>query len=343
MTAATTTALTDAVDGYFLARRPRKDSEHTLAAYRRDLRIITGIIGDQTATPVDDIIIETLSLRTMRAAFSEFAGDHAKASIQRCWSTWHGFFNYLVAEGLVEGNPMAGVARPKTPHRTPKAFDEQAEDRIFEALLSGVTYGRDPWPELDLAVIFTTLVTGVRSAELLELNIGSLDGPSGERRLHVHGKGDSDRTIPIEPGLEDVLDAYLSSRAHRFPVHASRRSLPDDPRPIDRFPSTAPLFVSRDGERMQRGALQYLVRTVYRRAGVESQRQKGALVHALRHTMATRLIENPNTTVVQLMELLGHRSLATTQNYVKAAGREVRQVAASNPAYARLRAQPTSR
>lgn len=336
MTVATTMPLTEAIEDYFLARRPRKDSEHTLAAYRRDLRIITNLIADQTGTPAADITIDMLSLRTVRGAFSEFAGDHAKASIQRCWSTWHGFFNHLVAEGIVEGNPMAGVARPKNSPRTPKAFDEQAEDRIFEALLNGVTYGRDPWPELDLAVIFTTLVTGVRSAELLDLNVGSIDGPPGERRIHVHGKGDSDRTIPIEPGLEDVLDAYLASRTARFPDHANRRNLPKNPRPMDHYPTTAPLFVARDGQRMQRGALQYLVRTVYRRAGVESQRQKGALVHALRHTMATRLIENPDTTVVQLMELLGHRSLATTQNYVKAAGREVRQVAASNPAYARL-------
>lgn len=96
------------------------------------------------------------------------------------------------------------------------------------------------------------------------------------------------------------------------------------------------LFVARDGDRMQCGALKCLVREVYRRAGVESQRQKGALVHALRHTSATRLIETPDTTVVQLMEFLGHRPLATTQNYTKAAGREVRAVAASNPAYARL-------
>jgi integrase/recombinase XerC len=336
MTMTTTMTLAEAVEDYFLARRPRKDSEHTLAAYRRDLNIITGIIAAQTGTPVADITIDMLALRTVRSAFSEFAGDHAKASIQRCWSTWQGFFNHLVAEGLVEGNPMAGVARPKTSPRAPKAFDEQAEDRIFEALLNGVTYGRDPWPELDLAIIFTTLVTGVRSAELLDLNIGSIDGPIGERRLHVHGKGDKDRTIPIEPGLEDVLDGYLASRTARFPDHANRRNLPPEPRAIDHYPATAPLFVSRSGERMQRGALQYLVRNVYRRAGVESQRQKGALVHALRHTMATRLIENPDTTVVQLMELLGHRSLATTQNYVKAAGREVRAVAASNPAYARL-------
>lgn len=332
-----TTALSAAIDGYFVARRPRKDSEHTLAAYRRDLRIIGDIIAMQTGVQPVDLTIEMLNLRTMRNAFAEFAGDHAKSSIQRCWSTWHGFFNHLVTDGIVEGNPMAGVARPTTSPRTPKAWDERSTDRIFTALLEGVSLGRDPWPELDLAVVFTILVTGIRSAELIDLNIGSMAGLGDERRLHVRGKGDKDRSIPIEPGLEDVINSYLASRIARFPAQANRRNLPPNPRAIDHFPNTAPLFVARSGERLQRGGLQYLVKSVYRRAGVESQRERGALVHALRHTFATRLIENPDTTVVQLMELLGHKSLATTQNYVRAAGREVRDVAASNPAYAALR------
>ena len=60
-------------------------------------------------------------------------------------------------------------------------------------------------------------------------------------------------------------------------------------------------------------------------------------MHALRHTFATRLIENPHTTVVQLMELLGHKSMATTQVDVRAAGREVRAVAAANPIYDALK------
>lgn len=329
--------LEQVVADYFLARRPRKDSEHTLKAYRTDLLVVAEIIATQRQVSVADLTVEDLDLRTMRAAFAEYAADREKSTIRRCWSTWQGFFNHLVSEGLVEGNPMAGVARPSAPRRLPKAFDTESTQRLLGALIDGTRSGRDPWPERDLAIIFTVLVTGVRSAELLALDVGSISGPEDERRLFVRsGKGDADRSIPIEPGLEDIIDAYLHTRAERFPEQASKRRLPPNPRPRDRFPGAAPLFVDRAGERLKRGALQYLVESAYRRAGVNSVRQRGALVHALRHTFATRLIESPETSVVQLMDLLGHKSLATTQNYVKAVGRDMRTAVAANPAYAAL-------
>lgn len=334
---ATSTALAPAIDGYFVARSPRKDSEHTVAAYRNDLTVVSSIIADQTGVAVDDLTVEDLTLPRLRAAFAAYAATRAKTTIRRCWSTWHGFFNHLVSEGIVEGNPMAGVAKPTAPPREPKAFSAEATERILSTLISGTTGGRDPWPERDLAIIFTALVTGMRASELLSVRIDSISGPEGERRIRVRGKGDKDRTIPIEPGLEDIIDAYLSSRIERFPAHASRRNLPEAPRAIDRIPVTAPLWVDRAGEALQRGGLQYLVRSAYRRAGVESERERGALIHALRHTFATRLIENPSTSVVQLMELLGHKSMATTQVYVRAAGREVRAAAASNPIYRALK------
>lgn len=328
-----TPRLSEVIDDYFIARQPRKDSEHTLSAYRSDLAAITGLIADQTGIPVADLTVGVLTLPVMRAAFAAFAKPRAKTTIRRCWSTWHGFFNYLVSEGHLEGNPMAGVARPAAPKRAPKAFSVEATERILESLFSGVATGRDPWPERDLAVVFTGLVTGARLQEMLDLNIGSLSGDPDARRLRVRGKGDADRSIPIEPVLVDILNAYLESRLARFPKHATRRNLPENPTAFDRIPLSAPLFVDRAGERLRKGGMQYLVQQVYRRAGVESEREKGALVHALRHTFGTRLAEDPEVTVVQLMELFGHKSLSTTQGYVKATARQLRDAAAANPAY----------
>lgn len=338
------THLTEAVGGYFIARQPRKDSQHTLDAYRNDLDKVSALIATQTGIPIEALTVDALTLPVMRAAFAAYAKPREKSTIRRCWSTWHGFFNYLVTEGLLDGNPMAGVARPNAPRRNPKAFDEDATDRITEAIINAPTEpgggaGRDPWPERDLAIIFTLLVTGIRRQELLDLSIGSITGPAAQRRIRVLGKGDAERTIPIEPGLEDVINAYLATRRIRFPSHATKRRLPENPQPIDHYPTTAPLFVDRNGEPLQRGALAYLVQTVYRRAGVESVRQRGALVHALRHTFATRLAENPEVNVAQLMDLLGHRSMSTTQLYIKATGRGVREAVSLNPAYRRLNKQ----
>ncbi len=330
-----------AIDAYFVARQPRQDSPHTLAAYRRDMTIVCDVLPSVTGSPTAELTVDELTLPVMRAAFAACSEGRAKTTVRRRWSTWNSFFNHLVSEGSVEGNPMAGVAKPAAPHRQPKPFEEADADRLVTSLLRGVGSGpeRRPWPERDLAVVVTLLVTGLRSAELLGLDVGDLAGPAGERRLRVRGKGDQDRQVPVEDGLETVLDGYLWTRRERFPHQANRRKLPDDPRAADHFPATSPLFVDRQGERMRRGALQYLVRSAYRAAGIDSARAKGALVHALRHTFATRLVDR-GATAVELMELLGHRSLNTSQHYVRASGREVRAAAASNPVYGLLDQRP---
>jgi len=98
------------------------------------------------------------------------------------------------------------------------------------------------------------------------------------------------------------------------------------------WPSAAPLFVGADGDRITRGTLQYRVLRAFRRAGIDSDRARGALVHGLRHTFATELA-NADVSVYTLMKLLGHESMVTSQRYVTAAGTETRTAAAQNTLY----------
>ena len=70
----------------------------------------------------------------------------------------------------------------------------------------------------------------------------------------------------------------------------------------------------------------------FRKAGLNSQRARGVLVHGLRHTFATELA-NENISVYTLMKLLGHESMVTSQRYVDGAATETRAAAAQNPLY----------
>ena len=153
---------------------------------------------------------------------------------------------------------------------------------------------RDPWPSRDLALIATFCVTGVREAEASGLNLGSLSGDRGARRMEVTGKGGKVRPIPIDASLEAVIDAYMRSRVERFP----REDL-DHP--------SVPVFVDGRGRRLSVDQIRYIVEKLYVRAGVRSQVPAGALVHALRHTFATNALE-AGADVVELQELLGHAS-----------------------------------
>jgi integrase/recombinase XerC len=92
------------------------------------------------------------------------------------------------------------------------------------------------------------------------------------------------------------------------------------------------VFVGADGDRISRGILRYRVLRAFRRAGIDTDRARGALVHGLRHSFATELA-NADVSVYTLMKLLGHESMVTSQRYVTAAGTETRSAAAQNTLY----------
>lgn len=312
--------LQSAIDEFFLARAPRKHSAHTLAAYRRDFDAIIERLTEVTGRQAGELGIGDLEIPVLRRAFAAIAHQSA-ATIARTWSTWNQLFTFLVAEGTVPGNPMAAIDKPRVPKSRPKAITgDDSVRRLLQVAARGRTGARDPWPERDFAVVVTLLTCGLRLSELLDLTIRSIDGPAGERVIGVRGKGNKERTVPLEPEVETIITAYQESRARRFP---------------GRIAADAPLFVANDGQMMGRGALQYLIEQLYREAGIRTRVPAGALVHALRHTFATSLARN-GASGTELQLLLGHESLATTQRYVDATARETRAAARSNEAYAAL-------
>ena len=64
--------LADAADAYFVARSPRKDSAHTTAAYRRDLRLLAGIIAAHLGVEVAELGVDALTVPVLRTAFAAF-------------------------------------------------------------------------------------------------------------------------------------------------------------------------------------------------------------------------------------------------------------------------------
>jgi integrase/recombinase XerD len=321
----TGSALTEAVEAWLVNLGAAKPAPATLAAYRRDVEGVGSRLaalegfGDLGSVGVAD-----LSRPALRAAFASWAGDHAAASVRRAHSAWSNLFDFLVAEGILEGNPMAAIPKPKTPVVLPRAI--RARDAIARLLAAAVEpdpRSRHPWPARDLAVIATFCVTGIREAEAVGLDIGSLSGEPGARRLEVVGKGGKARPIPVDGALENVLAGYHKERAARFPKHD-----------LD-HPGT-PLFVDVRGRRLSVDQVRYLVDRLYIRAGIRAQVPTGALVHALRHTFATAALE-AGADVVELQELLGHASLETTRRYLSATAQGLRHVIEAHPGQMALR------
>jgi integrase/recombinase XerD len=297
------------IEIYLEHLQARKLAANSLRAYRRDLESVAGELVELTDTGADRLPVDRITTSVLRSAFARFAAARSASSVTRAWSTWNGFFGFLVVEGAVLGNPMQVVPKPRSSPATPKPLQgEDTPERLLRMVAAGARRARNPWPERDLAVLSTLLCTGVRSAELLELTVASLAGRAGDRRLHVHGKGGKNRSIPIEDTLDALIQSYLGSRRARFG---------------ERLPGGEALFVDHHGEPLRRGGLQYLVRQSLRAAGVSDRVQPGAMVHALRHTFATRLAED-GASAAEIAKLLGHSSINSSQTYIDVTAREQR-------------------
>jgi integrase/recombinase XerD len=318
--------LTEALDAWLVNLGAAKPSPATLAAYRRDVQGVgTRLAVLEGLGQLDDVGLGDLERPALRAAFASWAADHAAASVRRAHSAWSSLFDFLVAEGLRDGNPMAAIPKPKTPVVLPRSIRARdAVARLLRAATEPDPRGRHPWPARDLALLATFCVTGIREAEAVGLDVGSISGEPGARRLEVRGKGGKSRPIPIDAVLESVIDAYQQERGDRFPRHD-----------LD-HPAT-PLFVDVRGRRLSVDQVRYLVDRLYVRAGIRAQVPAGALVHALRHTFATAALE-AGADVVELQELLGHASLETTRRYLSATAQGLRHVIQAHPGQAALRA-----
>lgn len=318
--------LRTAQDEWMLARAVAKPSGNTILAYKADLASIAGLLREVTGgtgDALDAVRVSDLTVKNLRHAFSKFAADHSKASIARAQSTWRGFCSFCVAEDWLPGDPMSGVEKVRAPKRQPKPLRGEAETAtaLLEFLKTVGREGRNPWRERDLAVISLLLLTGLRSSEARSLKTGDIFGPGGERRIRVIGKGDKERTIPIEDQLVAIIDAYTESRKTRFP----------DWKPAEKDV----LFVNDKNTALTTSQLRYIVDQSLRAANLGGTVQEGAMIHGLRHTFATILADN-GATAAEIMELMGHATLNTSQGYITASAREVRRSAAANPIYRAL-------
>ena len=327
-------SLGDAITVFMEDLAIRKVSPATMKAYRSDLAAVSALLGPRdSGWPVVELVGPVL-----RRAFAVFAVDHAPASVSRARSTWKALFDVLVADGHLAGNPMAAVPRPRLAARAPKpllGWDKDTVERLVAFVMGDGRPGRVVWPELDRVIVGLLLGTGLRSGELLRLNLGSYQTAQGDAMVRVIGKGAKPRTVPVPEPLPALVSAYLASRRQRF---AEWRELGSQALLVASLRPATPLVTRRaGGRRLTASQLDHLLRQVLAAAGLGATKPSGANAHAYRHTYGT-LLAAEGTPVADLQGLMGHASLATTQGYLDSVARDRQAAAAANPALRHLRA-----
>jgi site-specific recombinase XerD len=280
-------------------RHERRLSEHTVAAYGRDVTQLAVFL-----TRGGTSLAGAGYLQLRRFLAQQYTLGYARASIARRVGAIHTFYRWALSTREVTRDPSALLGRPKVVNRLPTVLRPKEAEIIAEAP-SAVTVGEggDPLGSAivlrDRAVLEVLYGSGLRVGEVAGLTLRQVDLERG--RVLVRGKGDKEREVPMSDHAIAAIAAYLS---------AGRPTMAGDDRRMMFFNRKGKPFSGRDIRAMLE---QYVGRVLPGRR---------VTPHTLRHSFATHLLEGgADIRVVQ--ELLGHASVATTQRYTHVSRRRL--------------------
>jgi len=136
------------------------------------------------------------------------------------------------------------------------------------------------------AIISTIYGAGLRLGELLQLKIQDIDSNRMLIRIS-QSKGKKDRFVMLSEKLLNLLREYYKE-----------------------YQPKKYLFEGQKGGQYSPRSVQAILKMAIKKTKIS----KNATIHTLRHSFATHLIEN-GTDIRYVQELLGHKSIRTTQIY----------------------------
>lgn len=256
-------------------------------------------------TGVDIDILKTVTLSDLYSFMSFVSSNRDNTAYARARkvASLRAFFNYLTNKAkLIDVNPTSELESPKIINRLPRYLNvEESKD-----LLDSVDLVNSEYSARDYAIITIFLNCGIRLSELVGINLSSIKNNS----LTVIGKGDKERSIPLNNACLQAIAAYMKVR------------------PVNNVKDKNALFLSKRLQRISKESVQKIVKKYIKEAGLDPQRYS---THKLRHTAATLMYKYGKVDIRALQELLGHQSIATTEIYTHLDQEQLRDAVSRNP------------
>lgn len=273
--------LTPPIDAFVDALQfERRASQHTCAAYRRDLTAAAHFFSGRGT--ISWIEVTTLDVRALAA--HRHRNGWAPGSIARMLASLRSLYVCLIHRGEARDNPAIDVRAPKRGERLPETIDV---DDLNSAL------DQRPNSDIDIrdhALIELFYSSGIRLAEAIALDIDDLD--QAGQQIKVTGKGNRERVVPVGARAREALQAWCRIRPGWCAADENA------------------LFVSKRGRRLSRSSVAKRL-TAW---AVSHDLPVHLHPHKLRHSFATHVLESSGD-LRAVQELLGHSQIATTQIY----------------------------
>lgn len=274
----------------------RTSSVYTLKNYEIDVRHWYRFLNERSGGNFNVTMMSDLKL--MREFLASENKKYERSTVCRRLSVLKVFLRFLHREGYIQKNVARLITLPRAHEKLPFVL---RPEQIIQ-LIDGI--GTPTLRHMRMAAIVEMLYsTGLRVSELATLTYENLDLRKGYAK--VMGKGSKERVVPLGRHCQNAIRDYIDSV----------------PSLMKRGQQT-PVFMNRDGEALSVRSIQRNLRAF----AVEILGPDGAKVtpHTLRHSCASHLLAG-GAGLREIQEMLGHRSLVTTQKYTHVDAERLKQ------------------
>ncbi len=278
------------VEGFLTDLQNKNFSVQTQRTYRTVVTEFASFC--QTRKIAKEKAFTPANLRAFFAAIQ--LANPARNTVLRKIATLRSFAAYLLRQGLLDKNPFKLLASPKKEKLLPKFLSVPETDRLLEA-----TSQSKHFAARDKALFELMYSSGLRRSEVTNLKIRDIDFFNG--LVKVFGKGRKERLVPVTQTALQALRDYLATRKNPQAQEA--------------------LFLNKNGKPLSGDGLAY----IFKNTAISSHLARRVTPHSLRHSFATHLLGN-GCDLRSLQEMLGHKSLSTTQVYTHVSLEQLKSV-----------------
>lgn len=251
-----------------------------------------GFLQEQGKILVEDLTPDLLDDFAGELSFKKTAAGrfYAIATRNKILSVVRGLCRWLVDQDYLASDPSRRLESAKEPQRLPRhVLDEKEVYQLLESIDMSTTLGFR-----DRVIMELFYGTGIRKGELRQLKVNDVDLEGGYLFVE-QGKGRKDRVVPLGEGLCKLIREYLLFIRPKLCTYS------DNPYLIITYQRKGPLCNAQIIKRVKICAENSLVK-------------KNVYPHLLRHSCATHMIRR-GAPLRHVQELLGHRSVVSTQIY----------------------------
>jgi integrase/recombinase XerC len=272
-------------------------SEKTVKSYREDLSQALAFAREQLNKT--QLTAEDWTVRLLRSFIAWlYEQGYAKTTIARRLAAARSFGQYLCRQGLMAENPAKALRGPRLDKKLPHFLTLDDVQRLLNA-----PGGNDWSGRRDRAILETLYSAGLRVSELVGLNLSDADLTEGI--VVVRGKGKKERLALLGPAACNAVNQWLPDRLELLEKSGLQSQA---------------LFLNKSGGRLTVRSVGRLLEKYLRLAGLDPRTSP----HTLRHSFATHMLD-AGADIRGVQELLGHKSLATTQVYTHVTTKRLQQ------------------